>query len=70
MRAEGGGGGVQVNIINQAGAQVTQSRRTGADGMEIIDVIVKQAVGEVAGQLASDTGQVGQAMRARSKMGM
>lgn len=69
VRAESGGG-VQVNIINQAGAQVTQSRRTGADGMEIIDVIVKQAVGEVAGQLASGTGQVGQAMRARSKMGM
>jgi hypothetical protein len=59
-----------VNIHNNAGAQVEQQQRTGADGQQIIDVFIKQAVSAVAGQLASDTGQVGQAMRARKSMGM
>ena len=63
-------GGVVVNINNQSGAQIEQTSRRGADGTEIIDVFIKQAVGAVAGQLASDSGPVGQAMRQRSKMGM
>lgn len=63
-------GGVVVNIHNNAGAQVEQQQRTGADGQQIIDVFVKQAVSAVAGQLASDSGQIGQAMRARKSMGM
>lgn len=72
----GGGGGsaapgsVVVNIHNNAGAQVEQQQRTGADGQQIIDVFIKQAVSAVAGQLASDSGQIGQAMRARKSMGM
>lgn len=64
------GAGVVVNIHNNAGAQVEQQQRTGADGHQIIDVFIKQAVSAVAGQLASDSGQVGQAMRARKSMGM
>lgn len=63
-------GGVVVNIHNNAGAQVEQQQRTGADGQQIIDVFIKQAVSAVAGQLASDSGQIGQAMRARKSMGM
>ena len=47
-----------------------QRSRTGADGQEIIEVFIKQAVSAVAGQLASDSGQIGQAMRARKSMGM
>lgn len=63
-------GGVVVNIHNNAGAQVDKQQRTGADGQQIIDVFIKQAVSAVAGQLASDSGQVGQAMRARKSMGI
>lgn len=63
-------GGVVVNIHNNAGAQVEQQQRTGADGQQIIDVFIKQAVSAVAGQLVSDSGQIGQAMRARKSMGM
>lgn len=61
---------VEINIHNHAGAQVEQTSRTGADGKEIIDVIIKRVVGVVAGQLADDSGEVGQAMRARKQMGM
>lgn len=61
---------VQVQIHNHTPAQVEQRSRTGADGQEIIEVFIKQAVSAVAGQLASDSGQIGQAMRARKSMGM
>lgn len=63
-------GGVVVNIHNNAGAQVEQTTRTDSSGREIIDVFIKQAVSAVAGQLSSDSGQIGQAMRARKSMGM
>lgn len=62
--------GVQVQIHNHTPAHVEQRSRTGADGQEIIEVFIKQAVSAVAGQLASDSGQIGQAMRARKSMGM
>lgn len=68
--AAGGFGGVEINVINNAGAQIQQERRHGPGGLEIIDVIVSQAVGAVAGQLSSDSGKIGQAMRARKQMGM
>lgn len=64
------GAGTVVNIYNQTGAQVEQTQRRGADGTNILDVVIKQAVNAVAGQLASDSGAIGQAMRARVKMGM
>lgn len=69
VRSHGGGGGVEVHIHNHAGAEVQQTRRT-EGGREIIDVFIKQAVAAVAGQLSSDSGQIGQAMRARKQMGM
>lgn len=70
VRAHGAGGGhVEVHIHNNSGAEVEQTRRT-EGGKEIIEVFIKQAVSAVAGQLAADSGQIGQAMRARKSMGM
>lgn len=70
VRAHGAGGGhVEVHIHNNSGAEVEQTRRT-EGGKEIIEVFIKQAVSVVAGQLAADSGQIGQAMRARKSMGM
>lgn len=64
-------GGTVVNVYNQTtGAQVEQKRSRGANGSEIVDVFIKQAVSAVAGQLAEDSGPVGQAMRARKSRGM
>ncbi|WP_315125324.1 phage tail tape measure protein [Comamonas antarctica] len=60
----------EVHIHNHAGAPVEQSSRRGAGGQEIIDVFIGKAVSAVAGQLATDSGEVGRAMRSRSKMGM
>jgi lambda family phage tail tape measure protein len=62
--------GVVVNVTAPPGSQVEQTRRRGNAGEEIIDVLIKQAVSTVAGQLANDSGQIGQAMRTRAKMGM
>lgn len=70
VRAHGTGGGhVEVHIHNNSGAEVEQTRRT-EGGKEIIEVFIKQAVSAVAGQLAADSGQIGQAMRARKSMGV
>lgn len=68
--ATGGPGGVVLNIHNYAGAEIEQRQRTGVDGQRIIEVFIKQAVSAVAGQLATDSGEVGQAMRARKSMGI
>lgn len=72
VRAHGAGGGVmKVEIINNG-----EPMRVQSSGIEagILKVVVEQAVqhsvGAVAGQLASDSGQIGQAMRARKSMGM
>jgi hypothetical protein len=59
-----------VNVHTPPGSTVEQTTRRGNAGQEIIDVFIKQAVSAVAGQLATDSGPVGQAMRARGKMGM
>lgn len=69
VRAHGGGSSVVVNIHNNTGSQVEQKSRN-EGGQEIIDVFINQAVSTVAGQLASDSGQIGKAMRARKSMGM
>lgn len=68
--ATSGPGGVVLNIHNYAGAEIEQRQRTGVDGQRIIEVFIKQAVSAVAGQLATDSGEVGQAMRARKSMGI
>jgi hypothetical protein len=59
-----------VNVHTPPGSTVEQTTRRGNAGQEIVDVFVKQAVSAVAGQLATDSGPVGQAMRTRGKMGM
>ena len=65
------GGVMKVEIINNG-----EPMRVQSSGIEagILKVVVEQAVqhsvGAVAGQLASDSGQIGQAMRARKSMGM
>jgi hypothetical protein len=37
------GSNVKVNIYNQSGGQASTSRTKGADGSEVIDVIIQQA---------------------------
>ncbi len=67
------GGGINISIINKGGQPLqaeSASMRRGTDGSLLIEAVVKQVVSTVAGQLASDTGQIGQAMRARKNMGM
>ncbi|WP_370679374.1 phage tail tape measure protein [Comamonas sp. GB3 AK4-5] len=68
--SSGGMGGTIVNIHTAPGTTTEQTSRRGPGGAEIIDVFVKQAVGAVASQLSTDSGQIGQAMRARKQMGM
>ncbi|PZP90647.1 MAG: hypothetical protein DI587_38065 [Variovorax paradoxus] len=64
------GPSIVVNVHAPPGSTVEQSTRRGNAGLEIVDVFINQAVSAVAGQLATDSGPVGQAMRARGKMGM
>lgn len=67
------GGSLQFTVINKGGQPIeaeSATMRRGADGSLIIEAVVKQAVSAVAGQLASDSGQIGQAMRARKSMGI
>lgn len=51
----GGGGGVQIVINNMAGADVTAT--ASPDG-QLVEIAVKRAVAEVAGQFRSNSGQV------------
>ena len=53
MRASGPG--VSVNIINNAGAQVTQEQRTETDGSTSIDIIVDQMVAQKLGTRGTQT---------------
>lgn len=57
----GAGGGVQVNIYNSSGSEVTTSQRQGDSG-SIIDVIVKRAVDATANSIASG-GVVGKSIQ-------
>ena len=50
-----GGGGVQIVINNMAGADVTAT--ASPDG-QLVEIAVKRAVAEVAGQFRSNSGQV------------
>lgn len=63
--ASGRGGGVEINIHAPPGSQTEQRSRRDSGGKEIIDVFIKQAVDTVAGQIATNSGPVGQAMRGR-----
>jgi lambda family phage tail tape measure protein len=61
VRGGSGGGNVQVNIINNAGAQVSQSQRQQGD-TTIIDVLVAQVEDRLAGNVASGSGSLFHAM--------
>lgn len=61
VRGGGGGGNVQVNIINNAGAQVSQTQRQQGDST-IIDVLVAQVEDRLAGNIATGSGSVYHAM--------
>lgn len=54
VKIEGGRGGVVVNVINQGGGQpleVTgQTQRQGPDGQTVVDVMVKESFGRLAGR--------------------
>jgi lambda family phage tail tape measure protein len=64
-----GGGllGAVVNIHNYAGAEVEQKTSRSADGAEIVDVFIRKAVGEVAGQIAGRYGPAHQALLQRER---
>jgi len=49
------GGGVEVNIINNVGADVSTSERTTADGQKAIDVYIDQAVAKKLGTFGSQS---------------
>ncbi|WP_370681019.1 phage tail tape measure protein [Comamonas sp. GB3 AK4-5] len=70
LGAASGGSTTVVNVHTPPGAQVEQRSSRDLNGREVVDVFIRQAVSEVAGQLASDSGQIGQAMRARKNMGV
>jgi lambda family phage tail tape measure protein len=70
LGAAAGGPATVVNVHTPPGAQVEQRSSRDLNGREVVDVFIRQAVSEVAGQLASDSGQIGQAMRARKNMGV
>lgn len=58
----GVGSGVQVNVYNNAGAEVSTQSRQGDDGSQMIDVIIERAVNAVAGDI-SKGGRVSNAMQ-------
>ncbi|KQP35871.1 hypothetical protein ASF44_21480 [Pseudorhodoferax sp. Leaf274] len=65
------GGFGDVNIYNQAGAAVTAEKRPNANGgMDLIVMIKKDIKNEIGGELATDSGVMGQAMRARRARGL
>jgi hypothetical protein len=59
MAPAGGNGGVEVNVINQTGTQAnaTQTSRTGSDGKQIIDVVLKAVESDIR-----SNGNVGRAI--------
>lgn len=61
LGVRGGGGNVQVNIINNAGASVTQTQRQQGD-TTFIDVMVNQIEDRMAGNVAAGSGSLFHAM--------
>ena len=57
--ALGGGGGVQVNVINNAsGTQATAQQRTDGQGNRIIDVMIEQVKAAIAGDISRGAGPI------------
>ena len=60
-----GGGGVVINIVNNAGADVTATASN--DGKQI-DIAVNRAVSEVSRQISSNTGQVWNSLKSSTNV--
>lgn len=67
LASTGRGGGTIVNIHTAPGDTVEQTRRSGPDGAEILDVFVKRAVNEMSGQIAGRYGPAHQALLQRER---
>lgn len=61
----GGGSNVQVNIINNSGSQVSQTRRDNADGSTTIDVMIQRIEEGIASNVAAGTGAMSGALAYR-----
>lgn len=74
VRALGGGGDgtLRVEIINKGQPAEVESAQISRDsaGREFLQVMLKSVKKEVAADIAGDTGDIGQAMRQRARMGM
>jgi lambda family phage tail tape measure protein len=57
LGVRGGGSNVQVNIINNAGAQVSQTQRQQGD-TTLIDVLITQVEDRIAGNVAAGSGSM------------
>ena len=63
LGVQGAGGNVQVNVYNNtSGTQATTRQRTGAGGANIVDVIIEQVKGAIAGDIARGNGSIPAAM--------
>lgn len=56
------GGGVVVNVINNAGAETSTKQRSDGRGGSIIDVVIEQTKNAIAGDISSGNGSVPAAM--------
>lgn len=65
LGVRGGGSNVVVNVINTAnGTQATQQTRSDGNGGKIIDVLIEQVKGAIAGDIARGSGPVSGALAA------
>ncbi len=55
LGVEASGGGTEVNIYNNIGAEISTNERATADGSRAIDVYIDQAVAKKLGQFGSQS---------------
>ena len=63
--SSGGGGGLQVNIINNTNAKVSASESKGPDGKRMLNVMIEQIEGHIANNINSGSGPVTSALTGR-----
>lgn len=63
-RGQSAGGNLVVNVINHAGAEVSASSRTGANGEQILEVLVARTKASIAGDFANRSGDVSRGLEA------
>lgn len=64
VSAQGGGGNVTINFINQSGQQLqaSQKTRTDGDGSLVVDLVVREAESRIADGVAHRSGPVSRAL--------